>query len=156
LLSSWAGRRGITVKTAARGLSASMGIAARRELRDRLLRRFGRNLTTLGPLLTGAAVGAEMNRRATRAVGKQVRADLRKAVEERMRQASVRPGPYPPPPGYWPQPPPALQAPPPGWRPPPPAPYPPPPGYPPPGYPPQGYPPPQPPPPPGYRPPPQG
>jgi hypothetical protein len=156
LLAAWAGRRGITVKTAARGLSTSMGIAARRELRDRLLRRFGRNLTTLGPLLTGAAVGAEMNRRATRAVGKQVRADLRKAVEERMRQAPVRPGPYPPPPGYWPQPPPALQAPPPGWRPPPPAPYPPPPGYPPPGYPPpppQGYPPP---PPPGYRPPPQG
>jgi hypothetical protein len=146
LLSAWAGRRGVSIKTAARGLSTSMGIAARRELRDRLLRRFGRNLTTLGPLLTGAAVGAELNRRATRAVGKQVRADLRKMVEEQLRQAPARPGPFPPQPGHWPQPPPAIQAPPPGWRPPPPAPHP--------GYPPRGYPPP---PPPGYPPqPPQG
>ena len=77
LVNAWSGRRGISL-SAGRGLSASLGLAARRELRDRLLRRFGRNLTTLGPLLTGAAVGAELNRRATRALGTAVRDDLRR------------------------------------------------------------------------------
>jgi hypothetical protein len=38
----------------------------------------GRNLTTLGPLFTGAAIGAEMNRRSTRSLGDEVRKDLRK------------------------------------------------------------------------------
>ena len=41
-----------------RGVAAVLGTAARHELRDRLVRRFGRNLTTLGPLFTGAAVAA--------------------------------------------------------------------------------------------------
>ncbi|MGA8112603.1 MAG: hypothetical protein WCA46_02960 [Actinocatenispora sp.] len=78
LVSAWAGRRGVSLTAAGRGLSASLGMAARRELRDRLLRRFGRNLTTLGPMLTGAAVGAELNRRATRSVGNDFRKDLRR------------------------------------------------------------------------------
>jgi hypothetical protein len=43
-----------------------------------LLRRFGRNLTTLGPLLTGAAVASYLNRRATRSLGDKIRKDLRK------------------------------------------------------------------------------
>ena len=46
-----------------------LGTAARKELRDTLLRRFGRNLTTLGPLLTGAAVASYLNRRATQTLG---------------------------------------------------------------------------------------
>lgn len=77
LLTAWASRRGVNPLTPGRGMGAVLSTAARKELRDRLLRRFGRNLTTLAPLLTGAAVGAELNRRATRAVGDEIRADLR-------------------------------------------------------------------------------
>jgi hypothetical protein len=76
LLQAWAGRRGITPLAPGVGMAAVLGTAARRELRDRLLRRFGRNLTTLGPLLTGAAVAGYLNRRATRALGEQVRRAL--------------------------------------------------------------------------------
>lgn len=76
LLSSWAGRRGINPLTPGRGMGAVLSTAARRELRERLIRRFGRNLTTLAPLLAGAAVGAELNRRATRAIGEEIRKDL--------------------------------------------------------------------------------
>jgi hypothetical protein len=112
LVGSWAGRRGITLAKAGRGLGASLGLAARRELADRLLRRFGRNLTTLGPLLTGAAVGAELNRRATRAVGTAVRRDLaRRAI-----RPTPPPGGFPP--GWAPTPPPGGFAP--GWTPTPP------------------------------------
>ena len=59
------------------GVAAVLGTAARKELRDRLLKRFGRNLTTLGPLLTGAAVASYLNRRATRALASEIRKDLR-------------------------------------------------------------------------------
>ena len=60
-----AGRRGVNLLVPARGAAAILSTAARYELRDRLLRRFGRNLTTLGPLFTGAAIAAWLNRRAT-------------------------------------------------------------------------------------------
>jgi len=53
-----------------------LGASARKELRDRLLRRFGRNLTTYGPLLTGAAVASYLNRRATLSLGNEIRRDL--------------------------------------------------------------------------------
>jgi hypothetical protein len=55
-----------------------LGTAARKELRDRLLRRFGRNLTTLGPMLTGAVVAGYLNRRATQSLGDRIREDLRR------------------------------------------------------------------------------
>ena len=58
------------------GMAAVLGTAARKELRDRLVRRFGRNLTTYGPMLTGAAVASYLNRRATQALGQQIRKDL--------------------------------------------------------------------------------
>lgn len=87
LLQSWAGRRGITPLAPGAGMAAVLGTAARKELRDRLLRRFGRNLTTLGPLLTGAAVAGYLNRRATRALGEQMRNDL---------AAGITPYPEPP------------------------------------------------------------
>ncbi|ATO14305.1 hypothetical protein CO540_11170 [Micromonospora sp. WMMA2032] len=77
LVQSWAGQRGINPMMPGVGVSAVLGTAARRELRDSLLRRFGRNLTTLGPFLTGAAVAGYLNRRATRALGEQLRKDLR-------------------------------------------------------------------------------
>jgi hypothetical protein len=76
LLQSWAGRRGVTPLAPGAGMAAILGTAARKELRDRLLRRFGRNLTTLGPLLTGAAVASYLNQRATRALAEHVRKDL--------------------------------------------------------------------------------
>ncbi|MFG1676741.1 hypothetical protein [Micromonospora sp. NPDC049282] len=77
LVQSWAGQRGINPMMPGVGVSAVLGTAARRELRDSLLRRFGRNLTTLGPFLTGAAVAGYLNRRATRVLGEQLRKDLR-------------------------------------------------------------------------------
>jgi hypothetical protein len=77
LMQLWAGQRGINPMGQGVGVGAVLGTAARTELRDRLLRRFGRNLTTLGPFLTGAAVASYLNRRATGALAERVRADLR-------------------------------------------------------------------------------
>jgi hypothetical protein len=76
LVQSWAQRRGVNPVLPGMGVTAILGTAARRELRDRLLRRFGRNLTTYGPLLTGAAVASYLNRRATVALAHQIRQDL--------------------------------------------------------------------------------
>ena len=53
-------------------------MAGRRELQHTILRRFGRNLTTFGPMLTGAAVASYLNGRATRNLGSHVQKDLRK------------------------------------------------------------------------------
>jgi hypothetical protein len=78
LVQSWASQRGINPMMPGVGVSAVLGTAARRELRDSLLRRFGRNLTTLGPFLTGAAVAGYLNRRATRALAERLRQDLRR------------------------------------------------------------------------------
>jgi hypothetical protein len=86
LLQAWAGRRGVNLMVPGRGLAAVLGTAARHELRDRLLRRFGRNLTTLGPLLTGAAVAAYLNRRATSRLAEEVRKDLASRAPRQLRQ----------------------------------------------------------------------
>lgn len=82
LVHSWAQRRGVNPLVPG-SVAAVMGTAARKELRDRLVRRFGRNLTSLGPLLTGAAVASFMNRSATRALASNIRDDLleRKVIE---------------------------------------------------------------------------
>lgn len=77
LLQAWAQRRGVNPLLPGVGVTAVLGTAARKELRDRLLRRFGRNLTTYGPILTGAAVASYLNRRATLALADQIRKDLR-------------------------------------------------------------------------------
>ncbi|MEV6928654.1 hypothetical protein AB0M46_29760 [Dactylosporangium sp. NPDC051485] len=76
LVQAWAERRGINPLKVGGSLAAAMGTALRKELRDRLLRRFGRNLSTLGPFLTGAAIGGFLNRRATLALGEEIRKDL--------------------------------------------------------------------------------
>jgi hypothetical protein len=76
LIQSWAQRRGVNPMLPGAGMTAILGTAVRRELRDRLLRRFGRNLTTYGPMLTGAAVASYLNRRATIALGEHIRRDL--------------------------------------------------------------------------------
>ncbi|MEP6695616.1 MAG: hypothetical protein ABJA34_01920 [Pseudonocardiales bacterium] len=75
-LTAWAQRRGVDLTRPAAGLTSVIGSASRRELREQLMRRMGRNLTTLGPLFTGALIGAELNRRATRSLGEAVRRDL--------------------------------------------------------------------------------
>jgi hypothetical protein len=77
LIQAWAQRRGVNPLAPGRGIAAALGVAARKELRDRLLKRFGRNLTTLGPMLTGAAVAGYLNRRATLQLGDEIRKDLR-------------------------------------------------------------------------------
>jgi hypothetical protein len=78
LLQAWSGRRGVNLLLPGSSVAAILGTAARHELRDRLVRRFGRNLTTLGPLLTGAAVAAFLNRRGTLKLADEVRKDLAK------------------------------------------------------------------------------
>jgi hypothetical protein len=76
LMQAWAQQRGVNPLAPGRGITTALGVAARKELRDRLLKRMGRNLTTLGPLLTGAAVAGFLNRKATQSLGEKIREDL--------------------------------------------------------------------------------
>jgi hypothetical protein len=78
LLQAWAQRKGVNPLKMAGGLAATLGNTVRKELRDRLLRRFGRNLGTLGPFLTGAAVAGFLNRRATLSLGEEISQDLKR------------------------------------------------------------------------------
>jgi hypothetical protein len=82
-LMSWVRRRAISAPVGGAGLAAVFGTAAKRELRGQVLRRLGRSTTTLAPFLAGAVAGAEVNRRATKALGEAVLAELRPAAEER-------------------------------------------------------------------------
>ncbi|QXJ26383.1 hypothetical protein AGRA3207_001444 [Actinomadura graeca] len=75
-LTSWARQRGINPLEAG-SLTSALGTAAKSALRKRMLRVFGRSLTTMGPFLTGAAAGAALNRAATKALAAKVRNDLR-------------------------------------------------------------------------------
>lgn len=93
LLGAWAQQRGVSLMNVGSGLSTVLGVGLRKELRERLLKRMGRNLTTLGPLLTGAAVAGELNRRATKALGEKIRDELRSGP------AVEGPGPRPELPG---------------------------------------------------------
>lgn len=77
LLQSWTRQRGINPFLPGAGVTMALGTAARRELAERLARRFSRNLPTLAPLLAGAAVAGYLNRRATRTLGERLRSDLR-------------------------------------------------------------------------------
>jgi hypothetical protein len=76
LLQAWSQRRGVNPLTPGLGIAAALGTAARKELRERLIRRFGRNLGTFGPLFTGAAIAGFLNRRATQSLGAEIRRDL--------------------------------------------------------------------------------
>jgi hypothetical protein len=82
IVRAWAERRGVTpaVLTRRGGLSDALGRGTRNELvrlvRRRVVARMGRNLSTLAPLFIGAAAGAEVNPRATRALGEAVVRDL--------------------------------------------------------------------------------
>ena len=80
LLGSWIEQRGVQPSALLDSAHDLFGRGVRdqaiRALRDRLSRRLGRNLATAIPLLVGAAAGAELNRRATLAVGASVATDL--------------------------------------------------------------------------------
>jgi hypothetical protein len=78
LVQSWSAQRGVNPLVPGVGVGTVLGTGARKELQGTLLRRFGRNLTTMGPMLTGAAVASYLNSRATKNVGENVRKDLRK------------------------------------------------------------------------------
>ena len=77
LLQSWSSRRGINPILPGSGVATVLSTASRKQLRDMLLKRFGRNTTTLAPLLTGAAVASFLNQRATKKLGEEVSRDLR-------------------------------------------------------------------------------
>lgn len=82
LARAWAERRGVTPGALARsgGLSDTLGRGTRSEVarivRRRLAMRTLGNLSALAPFLAGAVAGAEVNRRATKALGEAVVRDL--------------------------------------------------------------------------------
>jgi hypothetical protein len=76
-LGSWVRRRGLDPFTIAPSLTGVVGGAARRELRQRLLRRAGRNATSVMPFLAGAVAGASLNRRETNKLGERILGDLK-------------------------------------------------------------------------------
>jgi hypothetical protein len=73
---AWANRRGVALTPG--GVVLALGSPLARRLQRRLAARAGRSAVSLGPLLTGAAAGALLNRRETRRLGHEIRDDLRK------------------------------------------------------------------------------
>jgi hypothetical protein len=79
-LASWAHRRGVSmIPGVPGGLVFAAGSPLARLLRRRLAIRASRSAFSLGPLLTGAAAGAMINRRETRKLGEAIRRDLRRS-----------------------------------------------------------------------------
>lgn len=75
-VAAWANRRGVAMVPG--GVILAAGSPLARRLRWRLAGRAGRTAFSLAPLLTGAVAGAMLNRRETRRLGEDVRADLRR------------------------------------------------------------------------------
>jgi hypothetical protein len=73
---AWARRRGVAL--APSGVALAIGSPLGRQLQRRLAARASRSAISLGPLLTGAAAGALINRRETRRLGNEIRDDLRR------------------------------------------------------------------------------
>jgi len=73
---AWANRRGIALGPA--GVVIALGSPLRLRLQRRLAARAGQSTISLGPLMTGAAAGALINRHETRRLGHDVRNDLRR------------------------------------------------------------------------------
>jgi hypothetical protein len=82
-VAAWAQRRGVSVVPGASSLLLAAGSPMARLLRRRLAARAGRSAFSLGPLLTGAAAGAMLNRRETRKLGDQIKRDLRRRAVNR-------------------------------------------------------------------------
>jgi hypothetical protein len=75
-LAAWAQRRGVFLIPG--GVVFAPGSPLARLLRRRLIARAGRSTASLGPLFTGAVAGAALNAAATRKLGREVLADLRR------------------------------------------------------------------------------
>ena len=76
---SWLSGRGasaVGLVAAPGGAEMLLGRTTRHKLTMALRRRFTRNLTTLGPMLTGSAVAGYLNRKATLDVGRRLADDL--------------------------------------------------------------------------------
>jgi hypothetical protein len=73
---AWSHRRGVALTPS--GVVLALGSPLGRRLQRRLAVRAGRSVVSLGPLLTGAAAGALLNRRETRRLGHEIRDDLLK------------------------------------------------------------------------------
>jgi hypothetical protein len=82
---AWSHRRGVALVPG--GLALAVGSPLRRQLERRLIARAGRSAVSLGPLLTGAAAGAMLNRREARRLGTEVRNDLRRRSSQGSRWA---------------------------------------------------------------------
>lgn len=82
IVRAWAESRGVTARSIvqAGGLAQVLGRGSRRELTRMLQRRLAmralRNMSAVAPLMAGAVAGAELNRRATRALGEKIVRDL--------------------------------------------------------------------------------
>ncbi|HEY8546476.1 MAG TPA: hypothetical protein VIL36_15560 [Acidimicrobiales bacterium] len=78
VVKAWLSGRGITATglVLSRGAPDLLSRATRARLARVLRRRYVRNLTTVLPFLTGAAIAAVLNRRATVAIGKALAKDL--------------------------------------------------------------------------------
>ena len=75
-VAAWAHRSGVFMIPG--GLALATGSPLARQLRRRLTARAGRSAVSLAPLLTGAAIGAFLNSRETRRLGRAVHRDLRR------------------------------------------------------------------------------
>lgn len=75
-LSAWSRQRGATMTSADATVVA--GSALNKRLRRRIAMRTGRDVVSLGPLLSGAALGAAVNHRETTRLGKRIKKDLRR------------------------------------------------------------------------------
>ncbi|MBV9381055.1 MAG: hypothetical protein JOY82_19105 [Streptosporangiaceae bacterium] len=77
-IAAWAHRRGVFMVPG--GLILVAGSPLARQLRRRLAARATRSAFSMGPLLTGSVAGAMLNRRETRRLGEDIRADLRRRL----------------------------------------------------------------------------
>jgi hypothetical protein len=75
-LGAWTRRRALDPTGRGPGVSTTLGGAARRELRRRVMRRAGSNATSVMPMLAGAVAAAGLNSRETRRLGAAVSRDL--------------------------------------------------------------------------------
>ena len=75
-VTSWAGKRALDRSGTGPSLSAVLSTAAKQQLRQRVVARLRRNLSSLAPFLAGAVAAAELNRRETRSLGEALLRDL--------------------------------------------------------------------------------
>jgi hypothetical protein len=75
-LGAWTRRRALEPGPGRPGLVTTLNGAARRELRRRLMRRAGTNMTTIIPFLAGAVAGGSLNSRETKRLAQRISRDL--------------------------------------------------------------------------------